>query len=182
MFYVRGSLVLFFFENSAYIVPGGVSTHYTFKKGVHVWFNYSSFRSYDLLNNQSNEVSFNYTNNIPRHYNTIYTLFIPTWNSILFKGKSYRIKFFPSASKFSFSIGFSHITKVLFNPHRLTILKRHRQRFLFIAHDREVYALVMQFINKYRLVNVYTQRGLRVAKQLIVKRYGKISQAFSGLH
>lgn len=182
MIYTRGSLGLFFFRGTQFKFGGATYcwswvSRETF---IGVASNYSV--NYDTLNFQSREVMCVPTVPGNHTHNNIFYMFLPLWNSLLFKGKSYRIRFFKKFNKITFSLGYSHPTKIILNPHLLTIFKLRRQRFLFFCTSVGCYKLFKTFIHTYRQVNPYTQRGLRLSRQPIVKRFGKISQAFSGLH
>ena len=175
-------MFFFFFNYNLVRVPAArlyfyrVSSAYNFLLAAPVT------TQYDYLNNQSAVNSVIPAKLHPVLLRKISLLLLPVWNSLVFKGKSFRIKFFPCAKKITLSVGYSHWTKLRLENTFICFYKLRRQRFFFFSSNIKNYCIFVQTICKFRYNNVYTGRGVRLATQGIAKRFGKVSQAFSGLH
>ena len=103
------------------------------------------------------------------------------WTRIAFRGKSYRVRCLKSINKFTFNLGYSHWTKFKANK-SWALFRKRRQRYIVFSYN----LLNMQFFKRIlptiRNYNPYTMRGLRLRKQPIIRRFGKISQHVSILH
>lgn len=128
---------------------------------------------FDYFNSWSTDNS----NNIQ---NVIHNLILYRWNRVIFRGKGFRVRIFGKKKKITLNFGYSHWTKfkILIFWH---FFKLRRQNYLFFStHNKLFSKLCNKFLVK--KVNVYTQRGLRLRKQGVKKRFGKISQYVSSLH
>lgn len=108
-----------------------------------------------------------------------YTIY---WIRVVFKGKGFRLRRFRNTSKVTFNFGHSHWTKLGFNSSQYWFKKLKRQNYLFFASNffkLQALSYTLRFIKS---LNVYTKRGLRLKKQYIKRRFGKISQVVSSLH
>lgn len=126
---------------------------------------------------------FKYTTRVSKrlYLNFFYNFFVIQWCHIIFKGKSYRIKPFKSFNKFTFNFGYSHWTKLKFSK-IWKFFRRRRQKYVVFTLRQTQFEL-FKFIFPYiRMMNRYTLRGLRLKKQPIKRRFGKISQHVSILH
>ena len=108
--------------------------------------------------------------------------FLKLFCKLTFKGKSYRVKNPKKLSKLTFRLGYSHFTKIKFTHQDWKILKLSRQKFIIIGISSLQLKKLQDQILKIRTLNVYTSRGLRISQQLIIKRFGKLSQYISKLH
>lgn len=100
---------------------------------------------------------------------------------LVFKGKGFRVRLFRGLNKLTLNFGHSHWTKFkLFNTWRM--FKLRRQNYVLISYDIKNCSYFKNDISSVRIMNRYTQRGLRLKKTFIKKRFGKISQYVSSLH
>lgn len=60
--------------------------------------------------------------------------------------------------------------------------KRRRQRYIVYTKLLKDFLFFSRFLPNIRRYNCYTMRGLRLRKQAIIRRFGKISQHISILH
>ena len=90
---------------------------------------------------------------------------------IKFKGKGYRIRFYKKNKIVKFYFGKSHITFFFFKK---LILKK-ISKYKFIIKSPNFFNLKNKALKivKIKKINVYTLRGLRIARQNIFKRKGK---------
>ena len=140
-------------------------------------------RTTDCLNSQSTlSISSVDTFNYKSFFNKFYRLYTPAWGFILFKGKSFRMKFFSKSGKVLFYFNRSHWTRAILLKEYFIIKKFKRQRYFFITKDSYTAKKLYHLLISVRGWNKYTGRGLRFSQQVLRKRFGKISQAFTGLH
>lgn len=134
-----------------------------------------------ILNNSTVNYYFNFKLTEPSFYNKIINYMIPYWDKIIFKGKGYRIRCFKRNKKFTFNFGRSHWTKLKCGD--LWFLFRFaRQKFYISTLLLSDYLIFKKTLQNIKKPNRYTLRGLRLKKQLIKRRFGKISQYISSLH
>lgn len=115
--------------------------------------------------------------------------YILTWNCFLvfkifrvvFRGKGFRVKIFRKKKKITLNFGHSHWTKLKFYK-SWYFFKLRRQNYIFFSHNLYDLDFFYKTISTIRILNRYTQRGLRLKKQEIKRRFGKISQYISSLH
>lgn len=108
--------------------------------------------------------------------------FMLHWVRIAFKGKGYRLRKFKGLNKVTLNFGHSHWAKLALNPNLYFFKKIRRQNYLCIMKYFDNYKNFKNNIKFYKPLNVYTRRGLRLKKQFIRRRFGKISQVVSSLH
>ncbi len=134
---------------------------------------------FDELNNTNSfYLFFKQSNNLPNFCEkTIHT----NWTRVAFRGKSYRIKCFSKLNKFTFNFGYSHWTKFIANK-LWTLHRRRRQSYLVFTYNLQDMQFFKRKLPYVRFYNCYTMRGLRLKKQPIIRRFGKISQHISILH
>jgi hypothetical protein len=60
--------------------------------------------------------------------------------------------------------------------------KLKRQNYICISKNTFSLNSLKSMIKQVKNLNVYTKRGLRLKRQLIKRRFGKISQVVSSLH
>lgn len=114
-------------------------------------------------------------------YKFIVNSFINLWARIIFKGKGFRIRNFQTDLKLTFNFGYSHWTKLKLYK-KWFFWKIRRQSYMIVTADYSSLKIFNNTLPKIKLMNKYTQRGLRLKKQCIVRRFGKISQYISSLH
>lgn len=106
------------------------------------------------------------------------------WSFIKFKyrGKGFKVKKFNSKRKLTFRLGKSHWTKLLWNPHTLTVKRTKKNTYCCIGWKKKIFNNFLLIVKKIKGVNRYTKRGLRLSRQGVVKRFGKVSQGMSILN
>lgn len=114
-------------------------------------------------------------------YKYISSCFTKQWAYIAFRGKSFRVRNFCRNNKFTFNFGYSHWTKLILSKN-WAFFKRRRQRYVIYTSLLKDFHFFSRFLPTVRRYNCYTMRGLRLKKQAIIRRFGKISQHISILH
>lgn len=113
--------------------------------------------------------------------NYYYNIILIFWTHIIFKGKSYQIRAYKKYNKLTLNFGYSHWSKIKFN-FLWGLFKRRRQNYVIYGFLlQSFYNLKLKF-PYIKVMNRYTLRGLRLRKQKIKKRFGKISQYLSSMH
>ncbi len=105
---------------------------------------------------------------------SIINTFIFSWESFFFKkitftGKGFKIKKKQKIIYFFFNK--SHISLIICNS--AIIKKIHKNKIIFFYKNIKLYDTILNKILKIRYANIYTKRGLRFSRQLILKRKGK---------
>ena len=102
------------------------------------------------------------------------------WFFFKFKyfGKGLKIKKSTSDSLIIFNLGVSHISKLYFNPQKISILRTKKNTYTIVSLHR-TNTLTMHDMRRIRPYNLYTRRGLRLSRQPFCKRFGKVSQIAS---
>lgn len=103
------------------------------------------------------------------------------WFRVSFKGKGYRLRKFKESKKITFNFGHSHWTKILISGEYF-FKKLKRQNYICLTKYYILTKFFKKYIKRIKKLNSYTKRGLRLKKQFIQKRFGKISQVVSSLH
>lgn len=102
------------------------------------------------------------------------------WFFVKFKyiGKGLKIKKSNINQQIVFNLGASHPSKWFFDPTKLQIRRTRKNTFIMCATTpNQIPELKnLSFIRKF---NKYTRRGLRLCRQAIIKRFGKVSQIAS---
>lgn len=103
------------------------------------------------------------------------------WNfkKFRYQGKGYKIKKFNRLSKITFRFGKSHWTKVVYNKKILQIKRTKKNAYCCVSIKNKTFLNFKQLIKKIKGINKYTKRGVRLTRQLVKKRFGKVSQASS---
>ena len=104
------------------------------------------------------------------------------WVRVIFRGKGFRVRKFKNINKLTFNFGHSHWAKVGLDAKNFFFKKLRRQNYICLLKNfkqLKVFQLTIKFVKN---LNVYTKRGLRLKKQFIRRRFGKISQVVSSLH
>lgn len=110
-----------------------------------------------------------------------YKTFSFHWVRVSFKGKGYRLRKFRKNYKVTLNFGHSHWTKLLLSE-SFFFKKMKRQNYVCLIDKYFKYKIFKFYIKFIKRLNAYTKRGLRLKKQFIRKRFGKISQVVSSLH
>jgi hypothetical protein len=130
---------------------------------------------------------FNDNVTVSRHSFKKFNKFLSTtlmwhWIRIAFKGKGYRMRKFQKSIKLTLNFGHSHWAKVGFDGHYFWIRKMRRQNYMCIIKGYKNLRGAKLELKYIRRLNKYTKRGLRLRKQFLQRRFGKISQVVSSLH
>lgn len=104
------------------------------------------------------------------------------WFRVSFRGKGYRLRKFRTHNKVTLNFGHSHWAKLALQSSIFFFKKLRRQNYLCFAKNYFFYKSLKNNIKFFKKLNTYTKRGLRLKKQFIKKRFGKISQVVSSLH
>ena len=122
----------------------------------------------------------------PKFFNTLINFYLYSltiiWVKLIFRGKGYRLRKFNKFNKLTLNFGRSHWTKYLYNRDLFFAKKLRRQKVLFFIKFYKYKYLFKKTLKFVKILNMYTKRGLRWKKQLIKRRFGKISQVVSSLH
>ena len=138
--------------------------------------NYILFTTVNLLYNK-------FTPKIFRKFNTyLLKTFSVHWLRVSFRGKGYRLRKFKKFSKVTLNFGHSHWAKIALDRGLFFFKKLKRQNYICSAYTYWHYKQFKSGIKFFKKLNTYTKRGLRLKKQYIKKRFGKISQVVSSLH
>ena len=133
-----------------------------------------------ILNFKENyTINKNYFTMYKKYYIQTYVIF---YFRMIWRGKAYRVRFFKKSNKFTFSFGYSHWTKLMYDNDKFMFFKKGRQNYLFFYSKRLEKNYVVSSLNNIRVMNRYTRRGLRLKQTPYIKRFGKISQVNSSLH
>lgn len=103
------------------------------------------------------------------------------WNRVCFRGKGFRLRKFKKYGKISMNFGHSHWAKILISNF-FFFKKLKRQNYMCLVKSYEKLKYFKFYIKFIKKLNKYTKRGLRLKKQYIQRRFGKISQVVSSLH
>lgn len=136
---------------------------------------------YYILGNSNLNYYVNFKLTNPKYFNKFIHYLIPYWGKIIFKGKGYRIRCFRKNKKFTFNFGRSHWTKLKLDNFWF-LFRFARQKFYITTISLTNYLKFKKCLQNIKKPNRYTLRGLRLKKQIIRRRFGKISQYISSLH
>lgn len=112
-------------------------------------------------------------------WESIKTIIIPYWARVVFKGKGFRMRKFKNSRKLTFNFGHSHWTKLRLRTYFVIFKRKRRQSQYFFCYSNLLFKEICILISYLRKINKYTKRGLRLKKQTIIRRFGKISQMLS---
>jgi hypothetical protein len=76
-------------------------------------------------------------------------------------------------------LGRSHWTKLLYNQNKITIKRTKKNSYTVLSIKEKNLNVLGLLLKRVKGVNTYTKRGVRLSRQNIKKRYGKVSQANS---
>ena len=100
-----------------------------------------------------------------------------TWFFWKFKysGKGLKIKKANKQEQILFNLGSSHISKLLFNKKVARVFRTRKNTYTFLSY-RAQQPLTPALMKRVRPFNKYTKRGVRLSRQPIARRFGKVSQ------
>ena len=142
-----------------------------------------SYCTWDFFNKikTSNTQTVGYSHTPKYLYKYLGNSWIVMWTRVTFYGKGFRIRNFQQLLKMTFSFGHSHWTRIKFYTSWF-FWKLRRQSYLVVTSFLKNLLNFEKYFPNIKLVNKYTKRGLRIKKQPIIRRFGKISQVVSLLH
>lgn len=118
--------------------------------------------------------SFNFYRLLETNLNNLLFSFNRLWHiKIKFAGKGFKIKRKRKTKSIKFYFYYSHVNVIILKNAKLK--QRKKNRFIIKTWDR------FNLINTYRSIvaiknlNIYTKRGIRVAKQVVFRKTGKKS-------
>lgn len=181
---LQNNSIFNFFNKSSYVLNHNTSTNKLWvfdTNNASVVIASPAFSKFDFLNKHSTGYR-----NVWRVFrngtiDVITWYFLIQWAHLGFRGKSYRIRNFCKVNKFTFNLGYSHWTRLKLLE-RWAFFKRRRQNYVIFTYLNKDFLYFRRFIPFVRFYNCYTMRGLRLRKQPIIRRFGKISQHISSLH
>lgn len=136
---------------------------------------------WDSLNFSYSNMFLKKTNQKKLFLKFFYNCFIFQWARVNYRGKSFRVRNFCNNNKFTMNFGYSHWTKLKLLQN-WAFFKKKRQHFIVYTFTLKDFNYFLRFWPHIRFYNCYTMRGLRLKKQPIIRRFGKISQHISSLH
>ena len=142
---------------------------------------YKLTRDYNLLITMSTLYSKSNFVNLRKFNKFILKSFSIHWVRVSFRGKGYRLRKFKKINKLTLNFGHSHWAKLLLTNH-FFFRKIRRQNYLCLISGYSFLKTLKSGVKFFKKLNSYTKRGLRLKKQFIKKRFGKISQVVSSLH
>lgn len=104
------------------------------------------------------------------------------WVRVSFRGKGFRLRKFSKYNKLTLNFGHSHWARVALLPELFFFKKIKRQNYICLIKGFNIFRQFRHDLKLFKKLNMYTKRGLRLKKQYIQKRFGKISQVVSSLH
>jgi len=90
---------------------------------------------------------------------------------IKFKGKGYKIGFYKKKKIINFFFGKSHKSILVYK--NIKIKKLNKYKFILLKNNLNILKKISYKIVKIKKLNEYTNRGLRLARQIVIKRKGK---------
>lgn len=90
---------------------------------------------------------------------------------IKFKGKGYKIGFYKRKKIINFYFGKSH--KSIFIYNNIKVKKLSKYKFILLKNNYNILKQISYKIITIKKINEYTNRGLRLTRQIIIKRKGK---------
>ena len=136
---------------------------------------------YDCLNINYYNINYYNIKNTKLFYKYILFSMSLYWTKIAFRGKGFRVIKYKKSRKMTFNFGKSHWTKIIFLHSLWKIIKIKRQLYVIFTYYKDQFLNLKNIFKKIKKINKYTKRGLRLKKQVVIKRFGKISQVVSSL-
>lgn len=141
----------------------------------------NTYKRWDNLNLQYTGFYLKSKNKLKLTLKIFINCFIFQWARLTFRGKSFRVRNFCNKNKFTLNFGYSHWTKLKF-LNNWAFFKKKRQNYIIYTFLLKDFMYFKRFFPYIKFYNCYTMRGLRLKKQPIIRRFGKISQHISSLH
>ena len=95
-----------------------------------------------------------------------------------YSGKGLKVKKELVTTQILFNLGKSHMSKIVYDPAYIEVKRTKKNSYVmysYLQHNQ-----LSRFITKkIKQFNKYTRRGLRMHKQSIIRRFGKVSQVSS---
>ncbi len=103
------------------------------------------------------------------------------WNfkKVRYHGKGYKIRKCNKLSKLTCRFGKSHWTKVFFNKKHIVVRRTKKNTYTIFTLKKKNFSSLKGLILSIKGINRYTKRGVRLSRQGVKKRFGKVSQASS---
>lgn len=92
-----------------------------------------------------------------------------------YSGKGLKIKKANKQQQVLFNLGSSHISKMLFDPSLARILRTRKNTYTLLSY-KPYQPVTPALMARIRPFNKYTKRGLRLSRQPLARRFGKVSQ------
>jgi len=166
--------------NVTVIKNGNSFAYYVYNNFFFYKIGQNSNKYYHFFDTETNTISF-----IAPYYNPFSNLFLHfiniflfSWNNyfyekIKFTGKGYRIELRKKKKIITFYFGHSHDTIILFRS--IILIQAHKYKFIVVKNSWQKLRLLNRLVTKIKPMNIYTKRGIRNARQVILKRKGKKS-------
>jgi len=138
-----------------------------FKKKLNLKIN-KKINTIEYKNNTLDKNFYNLNNNL---FNFLEKLNKYYFLKIKFKGKGYKIGFYKKKKIINFYFGKSHKSVFLYNNTKIKKLSKYK--FILLKNNFSVLKQISYKIIKIKKINEYTNRGLRLSRQIIIKRKGK---------
>lgn len=135
----------------------------------------------NVLGNRHQKITNIDVNAASNKYFSKYLRTVCLWNfkKIKYHGKGYKIRKNNKFKKLTCRFGRSHWTKVIFNNRLLVIRRTKKNTFTFISLNSKIFNQLRSIVLAIKGVSKYTKRGIRLTRQPLKRRYGKVSQANS---
>jgi hypothetical protein len=147
---------------------------YFYNKSFFFFFNINNFNYFFNSNLQILKLKQIKPINANRNFSELLNKFFFIWenflyNKILFTGKGFKLK--KKKNNIQFFFNHSHLN--LFIYLNIYLKKIQKTKLVFFFKNYENFGNFLQKIIKIRKNNIYTKRGLRLSRQLVLKRKGK---------
>lgn len=110
---------------------------------------------------------------------SLLTKYIWNFRKVRYHGKGYKIRKCNKLSKLTCRFGKSHWTKVFFNKKYIVVRRTKKNTYTFFVLKKKNFFSLKKLVLDIKGVNRYTKRGIRLSRQGVKKRFGKVSQASS---
>jgi hypothetical protein len=110
---------------------------------------------------------------------SLLTKYIWNFRKVRYHGKGYKIRKCNKLSKLTCRFGKSHWTKVFFNKKYVVVRRTKKNTYTFFVLKKKNFFFLKGLVLNIKGINRYTKRGVRLSRQGVKKRFGKVSQASS---
>lgn len=146
---------------------------------IHIYFLSQDFIYFYIINTLYDKLLYKHNRKFNKFFLKTYSAH---WLRISFRGKGYRLRKFKKINKVTLNFGHSHWARLALDKNIFFFKKLRRQNYICSVKTYSQYKAIKKGFKFFKKLNVYTKRGLRLKKQFIRKRFGKISQVVSSLH